>query len=117
MPKKMRRIVVDDAPFLWRREHLHLDGCVEVLTVVAADGERRARPRLTLRFRAHDGWSPGDFDAGVLRRGGEEPVNLNRPAVVAALIREARSRGWTRSVTTVDEENPYAWLGGVPKGI
>jgi hypothetical protein len=113
----MRSIVVDDVAYLWRREHVHADaGCVELLTVIASRSEPHHGARLTLRFRARDGWAAGVISAGVLRRQGDEPVNLNRPAVVAALVRRARSAGWPLSRRTLDEENAHEWLACVPRG-
>lgn len=71
--------------------------------------------RLCLRFREYEGWIPGDIDQGVLERG-SVAVNLSRPAVVAALVREARRRGWISEQVRMDEENPYEWLAEVPTG-
>lgn len=113
MGQKMRRLAVDGEHFVWRRRHRHRDGCVEELTVVRSRDE--GSERLCLRFREQDGWRPGDFEAGVLARGAIV-VNLNRPAVVAALVREARRRGWISEHPRMDVESPYDWLAEVTTG-
>lgn len=93
----MRRIVVDEQTYLWRRRHRHVDtqggaGCEEILTVYA---EGFGKSALRLVFISDAEWGAGDFDAGVIyARHDKLSYNLNRPAVIAALIRHMRQQGW-----------------------
>jgi hypothetical protein len=102
---RARAITVDGVRYLWARAHAHASDasghrqCSE--TVRAWRREHRGAP-LVVRFvdgesgghtTAGDGWGGGD---GLLLLG-ERWINLNRPAVVAALIRSARQSGWNAS--------------------
>jgi len=93
----MRRIVVDEQTYLWRRRHRRTSGpegagCEEILTVYA---EGFGKSALRLVFTSDAEWGAGDFDAGVIyARHNKLSYNLNRPAVVTALIRHMREQGW-----------------------
>ncbi len=93
----MRRIVVDEQTYLWRRRHHHAESpegamCEEILTLYAQGFGKSA---LRLVFKGDAEWGAGDFDAGVIyARHGTLSYNLNRPAVVAALIRYMLQQGW-----------------------
>ena len=115
-PSDMRLIVIDDVTYLWRRTHKHDQGCVEKLVVIVEKSQEHGGARLALSFREAEGWVPGDFDSGVLEHPEAEPVNLNRPAVVRALVERARQSGWPTKTKTIELENPYDWLTEVPRG-
>jgi hypothetical protein len=94
-----RRIVVDGTAYVWRRRHTHDRGapavakCSEVLTIYR---EGHKRYPLHIQFNNSGGWLTGYPQAGVLTRIKDGATyNLNRPAVVAALIRWLLARGWS----------------------
>ncbi|MCB9602964.1 MAG: hypothetical protein H6720_21825 [Sandaracinus sp.] len=105
MKKKLRRLVVDGAPYLWSVGHLHFPRneppghrCAERLTVYR-EGFRKAPAKLT--FVATDGVLVGYPSSGVVVLERNETFNLHTPSLVARLIRglegwepEHRSSPW-----------------------
>lgn len=94
-----RRIVVDGTAYVWRRRHTHDRGapaapqCSEVLTIYR---EGHKRYPLRIRFAKSDEWLTGYPQAGVLTRSRDGATyNLNRPAVISALIRRLLAGGWS----------------------
>jgi hypothetical protein len=113
-----RKIVVDEVEFRWtrrfnwtRRHGEQARACMEMLCVWRAD---RTGGRLLIRFvdgesgvtTAGSGW--GGHDGGLLV--GDRSYNLNRPAVVAALIRQAMREGWSASSKGQREIEGFALL-------
>lgn len=107
-----RQIVVDELDFEWTRRHVHDDGpCIEKLSVWRA---HRKGGRLLVRFvdgqggatLAGAGW--GGHDGGLLV--GSRSYNLNRPGVVAALIRRALREGWNPNAKEEREIEGFALL-------
>lgn len=110
MKNKLRKIKVNDETYLWKRGHHHLtefkhSECVEKVTIYL---EGFKKSPLLLSFREEDNiivktdiekekWCVGYPDDGVIwlskPRADKKPqtehieVNLNRPAVIAELIR------------------------------
>lgn len=102
-----RRIVVDGAELRWTRRHGRQNEVrVERLVVWSEAG---AQLELAFvddeggRVTAGEGW--GGFDGGVVLN--DDSYNLNRPAVVAALVRAALARGWDPSAD--GRWSPPAW--------
>jgi hypothetical protein len=123
-----RRITVDGVRYLWTRAHRHnvdVSGqyrCRE--TVIAWPSSHR---RATLVVRFADGDSGGHTTAGGGWGGAEGVVlldgcwiNLNRPAVVAALIRSARALGWRTAGTrrrVIADGFAFVRANPVPTGV
>ena len=126
--KSFRRIVVDGEVYLWHRRHSHLKDfelspCVETLTVYPQDSKRGY---LRIRFREEDNrnrsdrddsWHAGYPQSGVLwlcqpDTPSTTAFNLNRPRVVAAVIRLLRTTRWnlTEARTPVLIENGIQFL-------
>ena len=124
MRKGLRRIVVDGRIFLWTRRHRHFLGekgkaCEERLTLYE---EGYKRSPLHVWFRCTEIWEAGyPMDGVVWRKDRKEAYNLNRPAVVEALIRHGLGEGWMpgTALGAMDAEDAYAWLlaSGAPSGI
>ena len=124
MKNKLRRIKVNDATYLWKRWHHHLtefkhSECVEKVTIYL-EGYKKSPLRLSFREEDNfplktdiDGekWNVGYPDSGVLWRFQNQPdspnnqsplpeqvqtveINLNRPAVIAELIKYFSLHGW-----------------------
>lgn len=111
MKQKLRKIVVDGTSYRWRVRHVHEPKvgppgyrCTEVLTVFR-EGHPRGPARV--RFVASEGVLVGDPRSGVveLGRGDWRVFNLNRPGLIARLIRTFE--GWEpdarRSPWVVDD--------------
>jgi hypothetical protein len=90
----LRRLCIDGQIFLWYRGHIHIEQhCVERLRVFPAANKSRY---LQIEFWEGDQAAvAGSYQGGViLWPEHEETYNLNRPAVIAALIRYALQNGW-----------------------
>lgn len=86
--------MVDNQSFLWYRRHLHIEKkCVERLRVFPAANKSRY---LQIEFWGGDQAAVAGSDQGgvIFWPGREDTYNLNRPAVIAALIRYALQNGW-----------------------
>lgn len=125
--RTLRKIIVKDRTYLWNRRHTHLQSyeyspCVEILTVYR-DGNKKCPLRLF--FREEDSiknkkspkdlhWFVGYPEDGVIWKTykGDKYVNLNRPGVVAAIIKFAIDRGWHSDDTNKPMEiyNAFEWL-------
>lgn len=106
--RTLRKITIADQVYLWNRRHFHLASyeyspCVEILTIYR-DGNKQSPLRLF--FKAEDliknqkspedlHWLVGYRQAGVLWKTYKQDdcVNLNRPGVVAAIIKFALANG------------------------
>ncbi len=115
----LRKIVVDGEVYLWYRVHRHHENnlvttCVEILTVFRQTSRKNP---LRIRFRRDDNlkrldktdsWVVGYPEDGILwicgtNRNCVFKLNLNRPKVVAELIRLAHATVWNEGrATTVD---------------
>lgn len=112
-----RTITVEGTTFQWRRssrQRREPAQWVETVTVWTGQG------RLLLRFPEGDGGGVrvGGWGghAGCVTVG-ERGYNLNRPAVVAALVRAALARGWRPDAGQRRVEDPAFVLlieGGAP---
>jgi hypothetical protein len=93
----MRRLVIDGRPYLWRRTHRHSPEketrrCEELLRVFA-EGNKKAG--LQINFCEKTGWQVGYPEEGVVWSSTDsKSYNLNRPAVVRALIIFMLHSGW-----------------------
>ncbi len=144
----MRKITIDDAVYLWKREHLHLIAgepckCIEKV-VIYLEGYKKSP--LQLFFREEDNlkfktdiekekWKVGYPDDGViwlyrqpllvdLYSNNQEQtieINLNRPAVIAALIRYFLQTDWNPKQSTspyiIKEALKFLEIIALPKGI
>lgn len=110
MKNKLRKIKIEDKTYLWKREHHHLtefkhSKCVEKVTIYLKDYKNSP---LQLLFREEDNlttkekWCVGYPDDGVIwsskpsrvLQTNHTYINLNRPAVIAALINYFNWSGW-----------------------
>ena len=113
MKNKLRKIVVNHQTFLWRREHFRLkeysySPCVEKV-VVYLEGFKNSP--LELHFQQEDNltlkadveaenWQVGYPSDGVIWYNSSAPnhpqidINLNRPSVIAELIKYYIQRDW-----------------------
>ena len=117
MNNKLRKIKLDGETYLWRREHHHLtqfkySKCVEKVTVYL---EGFKNSPLQLSFREEDNlmlsiniekekWCVGYPNDGVIwmfksgldnkTKANNAEINLNRPAVIAKLIKYFNLNGW-----------------------
>ncbi|WP_299680677.1 hypothetical protein [uncultured Dokdonia sp.] len=117
MKNKLRKIKINNNTYLWRRGHYHLpkfeySECVEKVTIYL---EEYKNSPLQLSFREEDNlilktnidkekWCVGYPDSGVIwlfkPRADKKPqtehiaINLNRPAVIAELIKYFNLNGW-----------------------
>jgi hypothetical protein len=85
---RLRRLIVDGSTFLWGCSHEHSAGRCREIVHVYREGFKKAPARLAFDW-------PGERAsgaAGVVLI--PDPVNLNKPSVVASLIRAALARGW-----------------------
>ncbi len=122
-PKKypLRRLVIGTRTYLWRRSHRHPvhDGqrqCQEVLRIFAAPYKRTY---VEIIFSDQPGWAAGYSSDGVICSR-TAVYNLNRPAVVAALIRYLLMTIWdpdtTQEIVTIDDGIPLLALADAPTG-
>jgi hypothetical protein len=94
----MRRITVGSTDYLWRRDHRHRSsgpttGTCEERLVIFAEGFKAGPVRLSFRQDAE--WEVGYPAAGVIwSKLRDKSYNLNRPAVVAAVIEYMVKTGW-----------------------
>ncbi|MGD1839624.1 MAG: hypothetical protein ACFB0B_01835 [Thermonemataceae bacterium] len=135
----LRSIKVDGKYYLWKREHQHLDEfiyakCVEKVTIFLKGYKKSP---LYLLFREEDNplletdnkqvkWCVGYPDAGVIWSSVPDSVetityiNLNRPAVIAALIRFFMKEKWQPASTSrpLKIEQALVWLSKIalPEG-
>ncbi|MCA9635051.1 MAG: hypothetical protein KC420_03345 [Myxococcales bacterium] len=121
----IRTLMIDGVTYAWHRAHTHVEvngerRCVERVSAWI-EGSRGASLIVRLHqgqgghTAAGSGW--GGFDGGVLM--GRAEYNLNRPAVVAALIRAALARGWApREGRGLEIDDGFALLvaGRAPTG-
>jgi hypothetical protein len=107
-----RKILVDEVDFMWTRRHGHQGSpCTESLSIWRAD---KTGGRLLVRFvdgqggatTAGGGW--GGHDGGLVC--GSRSYNLNRPGVVAALVRQALRDGWDSRLKVDRELEGFALL-------
>lgn len=119
----MRRLTIDGRRFLWRRRHRHSEshpgGCAEVLRI-HAEGSKRAP--LEISFAESERWRVGYPQEGVVwSEGGSVSYNLNRPAVVAALIQSALGSVWDPDAGTrpvlVDDGIALLERSAAPTGV
>lgn len=123
---KLRKIQIDQETYLWKRTHLHVtaDGHTECIEKVVIYLEGHKKSPLQLSFKDGDNlkiktdpqkekWCIGYPEDGVIwlyKLPGHIPdsndqqqeivINLNRPAVIAALIRYFRQTGWQPKEST-----------------
>ena len=147
----MRKITIDDAVYLWKREHLHLIAgehckCIEKV-VLYLEGYKKSP--LQLFFREEDNlkfktdiekekWCVGYPDEGVIWLYKKQPlladnepnsdnqeqtieINLNRPAVITALIRYFLQTDWNPKQSTrpyiIEDALQFLEIIVLPKGI
>ncbi len=115
--QSLRKITVGEEVYLWKREHYHLTEysyaqCAEKV-VIYLEGYKNSPLHLLFREednlifkRNHDQekWCVGDPEVGVIWKFKPRPdhlpqtetqtINLNRPAVIAGLIKYFRENGW-----------------------
>lgn len=117
MKNKLRKIKINNDTYLWKRGHYHLNEfehskCVEKVTIYL---EGFKNSSLQLSFREEDNltlktdiekekWCVGYPDDGViwlsqprldkLPQTDHTNINLNRPAVIAELIKYFNMNGW-----------------------
>ena len=107
--KQFRKIVVNNQTYLWNRAHYHLveykhSACIETV-VVYLEGYKNSPMRVS--FREEDNldiytnikdekWCVGYPRSGVIWFSGQKniDINLNRPAVVAKLIKYFTKTQW-----------------------
>lgn len=112
----LRRITIEGTGFLWRREHLHPDDsathhpCMEQLTVYL---EGHKNSFLRVEFHRGDHWEVGYPETGVLWMKGvpKRQYNLNRPAVVRAIVDHMLLNGWAPSTSS----SPFCISDGFPQ--
>lgn len=135
MKNKLRKIKINNETYLWKRGHHHLtefeySKCVEKITIYLKGFKNSP---LQLLFREEDNltlktdikkekWCVGYPDEGVIwlskPRKDKQPqtehidINLNRPAVIAELIKYFKSNGWNPKQTSKPfvEENALKFL-------
>ncbi len=125
--QKFRRINVERKSYLWIRRHVHLDNykysqCVEILTIYQ---EGYKKSPLRLHFREEEQianinnpkdshWAVGYPEDGVIWQTGNKTgeVNLNRPGVVAEIIKFAILKNWDakNDNTSTDIFNGFEWI-------
>lgn len=148
---KLRKIKIDNDTYLWKREHLHLteyehSKCIEKV-VIYLEGHKKSP--LQLSFREEDNlniktdiekekWCVGYPDDGVIWLYKYKPplpnnepypidqqqtidINLNRPAVIAELIRYFLQTDWKPKESTrphiVEDALKLLEIIVLPKGI
>lgn len=148
---KLRQIKIDNETYLWKREHLHLTGyehskCIEKV-VIYLEGYKKSP--LQLLFREEDNlniktdierekWCVGYPDDGVIWLYKYQPslpnnepysidqqqiiaINLNRPAVIAELIRYFLQTDWKPKEITrpliIEDALKLLEIIVLPKGI
>lgn len=151
MKNKLRRLKVNNETYLWKREHYHLtkfdhSACTEKVTIYL---EGFKKSPIQLLFREEDNltlktdiekekWCVGYPDDGVIWLFKYKPplpnnepypveqrqtinINLNRPAVISALIKYFNSNGWSPKVSVkpfeINDALKYLELINLPKGI
>lgn len=121
-----RNLIVGHEQFLWTRGHGHEsmpDGSRRCFERVSVWRPTRDGGRLLIRFvdgkrgatTAGEGW--GGHDGGLLVGG--HVYNLNRPGVVAALVRQALAEGWDPRARGDREIEGFGLLAraNTPQGI
>lgn len=151
MKNKLRKIKINNETYLWKRGHLHLtkfehSKCVEKVTIYL-DGFKNSP--LQLSFREEDNltlktdvekekWCVGYPDSGVIWLYKYKPslpdnkpypierrqtinINLNRPAVIAEIIKYFNLNGWNPKETSipfvVENALKYLEIIELPEGI
>ncbi|MDI3421056.1 hypothetical protein [Streptomyces luteolus] len=100
MPRlhRLRRLVTDDATYLWtvRHRHSRTGPCAEVLSLYAEG----SKVPLRLVFRAGEGRYVADglWHAGCVTTGDGRLLNLRKPGAVRQLADAARAGGWLPGV-------------------
>lgn len=123
---KLRKIQIDHATYLWKRAHLHVtaDGHTQCIEKVVIYLEAHKKSPLQLSFKESDNlkfktdpekekWCVGYPDDGMIwlyklpgsgSYSSDEQqtmvINLNRPAVIAELIRYFLQTGWQPKEST-----------------
>jgi hypothetical protein len=104
---------------LWRREHVHSaqqqnsagqEGCLESL-IVYRDGFKKCP--LRIKLPAGPDWQVGYPEAGVIWSPTlSVSFNLNRPAIIRALILQMLRHGWNPMMSSIpyDVANGFAAL-------
>jgi hypothetical protein len=94
----LRRITFNGQTYLWSRVHRHFQrhegcACFEVLTVYL---EGYQKSFLKINFSGNENCQVGYPDNGVVSFADRPAIyNLNRPAVVKAIILHMLRNGWT----------------------
>ena len=144
MKNKLRKIQIEAETYLWKRAHHHLaefehSKCVEKVTIYLEGHKNSA---LQLSFREEDNlthktdlekekWCVGYPDTGVVwlfrLRKDLKPqtdsivINLNRPAVIAALIGYFLQHGWQPKAATkpfvIEDALRFLEIIELPRGI
>ncbi|GEM_PF-1491521 len=147
----LRKITIGEETYLWKREHLHVTTdkhfkCIEKV-VLYLEGYKKSP--LQLLFREEDNlkvitdiekekWCVGYPDDGVIWLCKKQPfladnepnsdnqeqtieINLNRPAVIAALIRYFLQTNWNPKQSTrpyiIEDALQFLEIIVLPKGI
>lgn len=147
----LRKIKIDNETYLWKRSHLHLtnyeySACVEKV-VLYLEGYKKSP--IQLSFREEDNltlksdvekekWRVGYPDDGVIWLFNYKPrlpnsetspvneqqtdeINLNRPAVIAELIRYFLHNGWKPKESIrpyiIEDALRFLEIIALPKGI
>lgn len=117
---KLRKITVAGNIYLWRNAHYHLEDfkyshCAEKITAYLQDHKRSP---LIVHFRMEDNINLTDnlerdvwfSDSGCLIKK-DRVININRPAVIAALIEHFLKEGWAPCAQT----KPYEVQDGLQR--
>ena len=105
----LRKITVDGHAYLYRARQSKTE--MQRLTFFLKEGSQRFRLELLFPFSKEQ-----DVDLGYISKDGviyinDQAFNLNRPAVVAALIRKSISAGWNPAKgVPPDVIEPIKWL-------
>jgi hypothetical protein len=120
----MRRLTIDDRRYLWKRtQHRRVEGsarvCEERLRIFA-EGNKKAV--LQIVFRERPGFQVGHLADGVIwSEEGSRAYNLNRPAVVQALISFLYQTTWSPDTggrpVLVEDGIALLSAAGVPTGF
>jgi len=125
--KKLRKITINGDNYLWNRKHVHFEDyeyspCVEILTIYQ---EGKKKCPLRIYFRTEDDiksqnspkdshWEVGYPEDGVIWQTGNDTgyVNLNRPGVVAEIIKFAVPNYWetNKANKPTEIQNGFEWV-------
>lgn len=125
--KKLRKIVVDGVEYLWATKHLHKEDfthseCVEVLTIYLANDKKSPlkllfdveKSMIANKGLASEHWQVGHPENGVAWKAGhgEKHINLNRPGLIAEIIKHATIEAWhpTKTSSPTEITCGFDWL-------